>query len=215
MLFGQKLHPLNFEYAGRIAVKPGGIEVAGKTFRARITCAEITPQCTRLSFGNSNVADRRNYSDGVLAELRAGKKIAPEKKTRTFSTASCAIEVGPSRLAIRLADGAVIESAEHGFGFNGEKAILNFNTTSASAFYGFGERTKRLNKSGDSLDFYNVDVCAVFPHTFHRDDYDPAYVAIPLAIVRSNGGCVGLYVDNPERLIFDVGQIEPGHLILQ
>ena len=215
MLFGQKLHPLNFDYAERIARKGGGVEVRGQSCSARITCDEITPACTRLRFDNSNVADKRNYSDGVVENLRAGKGVAVSKGAFTFSTSSCDIEVGASRLSIRLKNGMVLETAEEGFGFNGQQALFNFYVPDASGFYGFGERTKRFNKTGDSLDFYTVDVCAVFPHTFQRDDYDPAYVAIPFAIVRTGAGYVGLYLDNPERLVFDVGHIQPGHLMLQ
>ncbi len=215
ILFGQKTHPYNFEYAKRLSVKGGSVTVHGSSFSTHITCADITPACTRLSFDNSNVTDKRNYSDGVLESLRAGKKIPPSAKPVTFSTTACAIETGASRFKIHLAGGSVLETADDGFGFNGDKAIFNFNTTEASGYYGFGERTKRFNKSGDSLDFFNVDVCGTHQHSFQRDDYDPAYVSIPFAIIRTNGICTGLYLDNPERLVFDIGQIEPGHLICQ
>ena len=215
MLFGQKIHPLNFEYPDCIARKGGGIEVRGRTSRARITCAAITPDCTRLRFENAKVADKTNRSDGVVEELRGGKNVVLEKGAFVFSTPACEIEIAASRLTIRLRDGLVLETAAEGFGFNGAQAIFNFHVPDAGGFYGFGERTKRFNKTGDSMDFYNVDVCAVFPHTFQRDDYDPAYVAIPFAIIRTPRGCVGLYLDNPERLVFDAGQIQPGHLILQ
>ncbi|MEQ1851203.1 MAG: glycoside hydrolase family 31 protein [Chthoniobacteraceae bacterium] len=215
MLFGQKLHPRNFEHGSRLSRRNGSIEVTARTFKVRITCDEITPACTRLRFDNSNVADKRNYSDGVVENLRAGKSVPVGKGTPTFSTSACDIEVGASRLGIRLKNGMVLETAEDGFGFNGAQSLFNFSVPDASGFYGFGERTKRFNKTGDSLDFYNVDVCAVFPHTFQRDDYDPAYVAIPFAIVRTGAGYVGLYLDNPERLVFDVGHIQPGHLMLQ
>ena len=215
MLFGQKLHPLNFEYATRVAVKRGRVEVAGQSFRARVSGAEITPAVLRLRFENSLVADPRQYSDAVLENLRAGKALVPRGKQPAFTCAAGTVEVGASRLSVRLASGGLLETAEDGFGFNGERAIFNFRLPDATGFYGFGERTKRLNKSGDTLDFHNTDVCAVFPHTFQRNDYDPAYVSIPFAIIRANGACFGLYLDNPGRLVFDVGQITPGHLMCQ
>ena len=215
MLFGQKLHPLNFDYPTRSALADTGLEVAGDACRALVTCAEITSTCTRLRFDSAAVADKRNYSDGIIESLREGRAVLPREKPVLFETAACTIEVEPSSLAIRFASGVTIETAAEGFGFNGGQAIFNFKLPDATGFYGFGERTKRFNKSGDTLDFYNVDVVAVFPHSFERDDYDPAYVAIPFAIVRTGGKFVGLYLDNPERLVFDVGQITPGHLILE
>ena len=214
-LFGQKSHPLNFDYASRATARPGGIDVTGRTFTTHITCAEITPFCTRLRFDNSNVVDKHNYSDGIIESYRGGKKILPEKASLSFVTTACKVELRASAMKIQMAGGAVLETVGDGFGFNGEKAVFTFNTESATGFFGFGERTRRFNKIGDCLDFYNVDVGSVFPHTFHRDDYDPAYVSIPLAIIRSGGVCTGIYFDNPERLIFDVGQIRPGHLVCE
>ena len=214
-LFGQKSHPLNFEYASRAAARAGGMEVTGTTFSARITCAEITPSCTRLRFDNSNVADKRNHSDGIAESHRFGKKISAAGRPLSFVTAGCTVEMRASSMQIRFAGGAVLETVANGFGFNGEKSLFAFNTENATGFYGFGERTKRLNKHGDCLDFFNVDVGCVFPHTYQRNDYDPAYVSIPLAIIRTGGVFTGVCFDNPERLIFDVGQIEPGQLICQ
>lgn len=215
MLFGQKIHPLNFNYAARTAVKDGGIEVSGGGCKARITCADIAPGCTRLRFDNAAVADKRNYSDGVIEALRAGKKVAARAKPAGFAARDCAIEVTASGFKARFAGGGTLETEKEGFGFVGERMILHFKTPEAGGFYGFGERTKGFNKNGDSMEFYNVDVCAVFPHTFHRDDYDPGYVSIPLAVIKTNDVYTGVYIDNPGRMVFDAGTVAPGHLVCQ
>ncbi len=81
--------------------------------------------------------------------------------------------------------------------------------------YGFGERTRRLNKLGDSADCLNVDVVAVFRHTYGRDDYDPTYVAIPLAILKISERFLGLFFDNPGRAILDAGKCRPGEFWYQ
>jgi alpha-glucosidase len=215
MLFGQKFHPLNFEYPRRISTRGGAVHLEGKSFSATVTCATITPACTRLRFDSSTVTDKQNYSDAVLESLRTGTAVTPTAKPIGFCTPHCAIAFGAGHFRITLASGGVLETDGQGFGFNGSQAIFNFKTGEASGFYGFGERTKRFNKSGDSLDHYNVDVIAVHAHHYERNDYDPGYVSIPFAIIRSGGICTGLYFDNPGRVIFDVGQIEPGRLIYQ
>src|SRR5262249_14998353 len=120
-----------------------------------------------------------------------------------------------SRFAIRFGSGAVLETVAEGFGFNGEKAIFNFQTTAATGFYGFGERTKRFNKAGDTLDFFTVDGVAVFPHRSERHDFGPSCGSIPLGFVRSGEAFFGLYLANRERLVLGVGNIAPGHLICQ
>jgi len=214
MFFGQKVHPLSFEYGSRFAVKSGGVEAAGNSFTAKIRCDAITDFCTRIRIENSNVKDPRHYSDGILEHHRKGTPVRPAKSGE-FAAPSARIETGASSLAITLPHGFVLRTGERGFGFNGVRGILNFETPGVTGYHGFGERTKRFNKSGDSMEFLTVDVMAVWPHTYHRDDYDPTYVSIPLAILRQGGQCCGLYLDSAEHLVMDCGQIQPGHFIIQ
>jgi len=216
MFFGQKIHPFSFEYGATAKVRGDAVEVGGKSFRARVRCAEITEFCTRLTIENSNVADARNYSDGVVETLRTGTPVAPKRGTpAVFAAKSAMVEVGASTLRITLGNRTILESAPEGFGFSGEKAILNFHLPDASGYYGFGERTKRFNKSGDNLEFWNVDVAGVFVHTSTRDDYDPAYVAIPLAIINIGGAFCGIFVDNPDRMLMNAGEMIAGHFIVE
>ncbi len=66
------------------------------------------------------------------------------------------------------------------------------------------------------MECWNVDVVDVHKHHHMRDDFDPAYVAIPLAILQTaEGYFVGLYFDNPERTLLDVGKRQPGVLMYQ
>jgi len=216
MLFGQKVHPLTFEYGTRSTVKADAVEISGESFKARVRCDAITDFCTRVRVENLNVKDPRNYSDGILEQYREGKPIHPVRgQPAHFKAPSAGVEVGPSRLAITLSHGLKIETSAEGFGFNGVETIFNFETPNATGFHGFGERTKRFNKSGDSMEFYTVDVAGIWPHTFMRDDYDPNYLSIPLAIIRTGNQYCGLYFDSPERLVMDCGQIRPGHFIVQ
>jgi alpha-glucosidase len=216
-LFGQKTHPLNFDYADRMIPTETGLRVSGHSFTADIHCHEITPFCTRLNFDNGVVGDKRNHSDAILEDYRGGRLIPPclQQDQALFDTACSRITVGAARLTLRMAAGTVLATTGDGFGGNGETFILNFDIGAATACYGFGERTKRFNKMGDSLECWTVDVVAVFPHTHDRDDYDPTYVAIPLAIVKVNAAYIGLYFDNPGRTLLDVGKTRAGQLMYQ
>ena len=214
MLFNQKVHPLTFEYASRSTVKSDAVEITGDSFKARVRCDSITEFCTRLRVENLNIKNTTNYSDGIVEKYRAGTPVSASP-SGAFSAPSADIEVGASSLAIKLPYGLSIETSAQGFGVNGLKCIFDFEVPEVTGFYGFGERTKRFNKSGDSLDFFTVDVMGIWPHTYWRDDYDPAYVSIPLAILRVGAQYCGLYFDNPERLVMDCGQIKPGHFYVQ
>lgn len=75
-------------------------------------------------------------------------------------------------------------------GLSGETCGVALPLPTDTPFYGFGEKTGPLNKNGRRMKFWNLDVCADLPDSFRRDDYDPAYCSIPLAIwpARSAGG---------------------------
>lgn len=219
MLFGQKTHPANFEYGEQLSLQPNSVLIKGNGFSAEIRCAQITGFCIRLQFNNTQVVDKQNYSDSIIQQYRQGQIIPPQSSRSqngaVFPAFNGRVDLHASQLRLKMASGFQLETCQEGIGFNGEKFALNFNVNNACGFYGFGERTKRLNKRGDSMDFWNVDVVAVYPHTYERDDYDPSYVSIPFAIIKQGERYGGVYFDNPGRAIIDVEHIRPGQLIYQ
>ncbi len=216
MLFGQKVHPHNFEYGQTLDVGSDRVTIAGVSFSAGVRCEEVGPGCIRLRFDNANVSDRRNHSDAIVEALRAGRPLGPRAGDEAVFDASIGpVTIGPSWLRIELDEGPVIRTVEEGIGFCGEKFVLSLDVGEATGFYGFGERTRRFNKSGDHLENWTVDVVAVFPHTYERDDYDPAYVAIGLVIIKTGERYYGLYFDNPGRALFDVESTDTGRLMYQ
>lgn len=163
----------------------------------------FTTACAKI------VADARGLhlawtTGGELSTPPAAGVLPP---ARTSSSTTTTPAVAPAPLFIG------------GLGTNGSQTILNFWLGDAGgplAAYGFGERTRGLNKLGKRMECWNVDVVDVHAHHHGRDDYDPMYVAIPLAILKTGTGhCVGLYFDNPERTVLDVGKRLPGVLMYQ
>lgn len=216
MFFGQKIHPLNFDRATTLTVAGDVAELSGPAIRLEIDCASIFAGCLRLRFANAASADPRQHSDAVLPEWRGGQVVAPrlEGETAVFSTAAGPVELSASRLRLDLA-GFALETVAPAIGTCGEALLLDFDLAGVEGCYGFGERTRRLNKLGDSADCLTVDVVAVFRHTYARDDYDPTYVAIPFAILKSGERFLGLFFDNPGRAIMDAGKFQPGEFSYQ
>ncbi|HRC73214.1 MAG TPA: glycoside hydrolase family 31 protein [Candidatus Competibacter sp.] len=216
MFFGQKIHPLNFDYPERLGGNPEKIELSGASVRLRVACAAILEGCLRLRFENARAADPVQCSDAVLADYRVGRaesaKLAGE--IAIFETPDGRVECGASQLRVTMA-GVALATVANGIGGCGEALLLNFALTGVSGCYGLGERAGRLNKLGDTADFLTVDVVAVFRHTYARDDYDPTYVAIPLAILKVGERFLGLFFDNPHRAVMDVGQTRPGEFWYQ
>lgn len=215
MLFGQKIHPLNFDCPEHLIVNGDAVDLSGPGVRLRITCADIAEGCLRLRFENAVAADSGQHSDAVLPEWRAGRSVAPrlEAGTAVFG-AMGRVELAPARLRLELAGFSLLTVAA-GIGCCGENLLLNFSLAGVDGCYGFGERTRRLNKLGDSADCVTVDVVSVFRHTYARDDYDPTYVAIPFAILKRGEQFLGLFFDNPGRAVMDAGKTRSGEFWYQ
>lgn len=111
-------------------------------------------------------------------------------------------------LAIGLACGSgearaplIPVSAEQIIGFCGERFGMGLPLPPDTPFYGFGEKTGPLNKNGQRMKFWNLDVCSDMPLGWQSDSYDPTYCAIPVAIwpMRNASGSVcyaAILVDN-------------------
>lgn len=216
MFFGQKIHPLNFDIPETLTLAGDVVELSGPSVRLRIGCADILAGCWRLRFENACSADQQQYSDAVLPEWREGRPVTPMQEVDTvrFAAAAGRIDLSAAQLRLELA-GLTLETVAAGIGACGDNLLLNFALRGVDGCYGFGERTRRLNKLGDSADCLTVDVVAVFRHTYARDDYDPTYVAIPFAILKAGEHFLGLFFDNPGRAVLDAGKSQPGEFWYQ
>ncbi|MES2310424.1 MAG: glycoside hydrolase family 31 protein [Verrucomicrobiota bacterium] len=216
MRYNQISHPSHFESPKSIERKEKGILLLGNSFKTFVECESISSRCTKLSFIRKEIKRPGNCSDGILSGFRKGKKIAVRKREDGFYFKTPAVEIDfrLSKMQISFPE-FQIETVPQGIGFNGDQTLIRFKAREIKGFYGFGERTKRFNKSGDSLCFWTVDVVSTFPHTYHRNDYDPSYVSIPLAILRCNGNYVGFYFDNPHRLTLDVKKTFSDEMMFQ
>lgn len=216
MFFGQKIHPLNFDRAEQVRIAGAVAELTGPGMALRIGCANVMDGCFRLRFDHGQGADADSYSDAVLPDYRPGAVVMPVQAADgvQFATTSGQIELQPTSLRITMAD-VVLETVADGVGCCGEALLLNFALIGVNGCYGLGERAGPFNKLGQAADFLTVDVVAVFEHTYARDDYDPTYVAIPLAILKIGTRFIGLFFDNPQRVIMDVGHTRPGEFWYQ
>ncbi len=111
--------------------------------------------------------------------------------TLTASDRSASFHISTSRslslsLTHHFPDGSSLDLIPHApnqiIGFNADKFAIGLRMPEGTPYYGFGEKTGPLNKSGRRMKFWNLDVCADLPTGFDKDGYDPTYCAIPLAI---------------------------------
>ncbi len=216
MFFDQKIHPLNFDYPDTLMIVGDTVELTGAGMRLRVGCDAVAEGCLRLRIENARVDDSRQHSDAVMPAYRTGQTLAPRQTEGmvTFEAEGGRMVLEATRLHLEMA-GVALATVAAGIGVCEENLFLNFALSDVRGCYGFGERTKRLNKLGDSMDFLTVDVVAVFRHSYAHDNYDPSYVAIPLVIFNIKGQFLALFFDNPGRALMDVGETERGQFWCQ
>jgi alpha-glucosidase len=67
-------------------------------------------------------------------------------------------------------------------------------------YYGFGEKTGTLEKTGYALENWNTDIPA------YKSDQDPLYKSVPFYMAIRNGSAYGIFFDNNYKTYFDVGK---------
>ena len=120
-------------------------------------------------------------------------------KTRALRLA---INKDPFRLVVEdLNGGVILEDTEPaGVHWRGNRVISAKKMPSDEHYYGFGEKTGRLDKRG-----YHY-VMRTRDSIFYQGKTDPLYQAIPFFVGVRRGRCYGIFLDNNWETFFDMGK---------
>ncbi|TLN27913.1 alpha-glucosidase, partial [bacterium] len=176
----------------------------------------------RISALGNNTARLRLGPGGKFAARRSWDVVAPDDDFGTPLLAlredgeSIRFEMGAFRVIYQRGGGLYFERAGQRFcvlnelpGWDEEGAVAaRLATDPAEHFYGFGERTGLLEKSGSRMTCWATD-----PGHMHGPDVDSMYIAIPFAMALRPGLAWGLFFHNTFRSEFDLTQ--PGELALR
>jgi alpha-glucosidase len=111
----------------------------------------------------------------------------------------------PVRIIVAASDGTVLsEDAPRGMAWDGAEVRVWKNRSEDEYYFGLGEKTGRLNRTGKSFTLWNSDIPA------YRSDTDPLYQSVPFFIAVKNGRAYGIFFDNTYRSSFDFGTENPG-----
>ncbi len=111
-------------------------------------------------------------------------------------------------LTVEDPTGATVLSGTSGasLGASGPAWIVQWQRPETLRFYGQGEKTTGLEKSGRRTKFWNADVWADHAWSTIADGQaDPQYAAIPYLLVQTAGGWIGILVDHPGDVFMDTG----------
>ncbi|WP_077328133.1 glycoside hydrolase family 31 protein [Virgibacillus siamensis] len=149
-----------------------------------------------------------NGSYAVIEEPAQVKADAAEdNKQVTLITAKLriAIQKSPFRITVADSNGTVLlDENEHGMAYRENGEVIAFKKKhSGDHFYGFGEKSGHLDKSGERFEMWNTDVYAP-----HNPETDPLYQSIPYFMTLRNGKAYGVFLDNTFRTMFNMKSSE-------
>ncbi|BBL79526.1 alpha-glucosidase [Rubrobacter xylanophilus] len=98
----------------------------------------------------------------------------------------------------------VVRRGEAGFPPDSEPVMLHKRREEGERFFGCGERTSGLEKTGSHQVFWNVD-----PPAGHTAAFNNLYTSIPFLLSLRGGRAYGLLFDNPRRVEFDLAREDP------
>lgn len=178
MYFNKIRHPDNFAFAApaRTSIKHIGADVHRLTIRGR-----------------------KPWKNASQAELAAK---LPGKARHTVSlTPDNGFAIADAATGRTLLSG--VPGATHGT--CGDAWLLQFRHTADMRFYGLGEHSGKLEKTGQRAKFWNTDLWGDFSlHEIKTAHPNPMYVSIPWLIVKQGNDYVGFLVNHPGAVFIDL-----------
>ncbi len=175
-------------------------------------------QSYAVPVGNFNAAPIRQRGMGANSAGRpceASVELSPDSGELSLHSphGSCLTASGDAlRLHVHAAGGGALNELRFE---RGEKGVeIRWSIGSADRFYGLGERSGFLDKRGRSYLMWNTD------EPFHHELRDPLYQSVPFVIHCSTGddlppSAIGLFLDDPGRSVFDLGESDPTSAVIR
>ena len=126
------------------------------------------------------------------------------------------IELAPLRISFHDASGRTLAADDPALGMGfaplgpalvdplGAPARVYKQHLPATRYFGCGERTGGLDKTGSHQVFWNTD-----PPSGHTAALNNLYTSVPFVLALQDGWAWGLFVDNPGRVEFDLANEAP------
>jgi alpha-glucosidase len=129
--------------------------------------------------------------------------------TLATSAATAHLSLDPLRIGFTDQSGRAFaaDDAELGMGWSaapGEGPVVYKQHLSGEHYFGCGERTGELDKTGSRQLFWNVD-----PPRGHTALQNNLYASIPFTLVLDEGQAWGFFLDSTTRVEFDLAHDEP------
>jgi alpha-glucosidase len=202
-----------------------GVPEALPAFVTREAPAELTARCAGVTLRVSALADGvvrlRTGAPGELAPPppRPWSAVlpgatAPAAPVSAGADGDAALLCAPE-LAVRVAPDCTVRVTDRAGRVLVDDAAppaptrVRRRAPAGARYYGFGERTGRLDRRGRRLTFWNTDAYDPALGGW-RADQDPLYQSIPFYLAVDAGVAHGVFTDDTHRLEIDVAAADPG-----
>src|SRR3954471_6342547 len=183
--------------------------------RVRVRAGDATVEVTALApdlfrVGYFRAGRPVDYTSEALADADwrpAGELRESDGLELATGEASARIGLSPLRIGFADAEGRpfAVDQAELGMGADGAAVRLHKARGDGERWFGCGERTAGLEKTGSEQIFWNID-----PPMGHSAAQLNIYTSIPFTLSLQDGRARGLFVDNSHRQTWDLAKADPG-----
>ncbi len=165
--------------------------------------AFTTPEATLKHLGGDvhrlTVSGKKPWKNPSQAEL--AKKIPGKARHAINITPGNGLEITETTTGRALLTG--VPGAT--YGTSGDAWMLQFRHHPEIQFYGLGEHSGKLEKSGQRVKFWNTDLWGDFSfHEIRHAHPNPLYVSIPWLIVKQGNDYIGILVNHPGAVFMDL-----------
>jgi alpha-glucosidase len=185
---------------GDVLLRVAGASVRVTALRDGIVRVAVTPEGERERLASWAI-DGDSRSEPTA-------EIADGTRSMTISTECLRIDIGKEPLRIRFLDssGTLLteDDPEKGMSWTGTEVRVWKSARNRERFYGFGEKSGRLERSGTHMAMWNSDTPGYTAET------DPLYKSVPFFYASADGVTYGIFLDNTAWSSFDMGKEGPG-----
>ncbi|HYF65488.1 MAG TPA: TIM-barrel domain-containing protein, partial [Herpetosiphonaceae bacterium] len=184
------------------------ITLGRDAFQLRIIVC--SPTLIRVRMNQGTPLERRSWAvtpadgDWSVCDWSADSSITG---LITINTSQLKIIVDQTEGSVSFADshGAVFCADAQPASFGDKGVALNKIRAEGERFYGFGERTGLLEKTGHTYTSWTFD-----PEHTHSARVDNMYAAFPIYLALDGGRAYGVFFNTSFRSSFDIGAADPG-----
>src|SRR5215218_6093780 len=181
-----------------------------------VEVAALAPDLFRVGMfpaGGPPRYDSEGVAKGDWDTVEVSMQESDEELTLSTTAATARVSLNPLRIGFADPSGRefAVDDEELGMGavetpgadvFSeplGRPVRLYKRREAGERYFGCGERTSGLEKTGSHQVFYNVD-----PPLGHTTSFNNLYSSIPFTFSMTNGKAHGLFFDNTHRVEFDL-----------